>query len=157
MGLSKRLLNILVKIILQFLISMNILDDLLAGFNKIKHENNIDFLIGNRIHENNQFIYKNFYGVKLISNIFNVIYKQKIKDTACATKIFKRTFYINYKYFKNEFDYEFEVLCIFAKNKAIISEFDIDYNLRTFKEGKKLRAFKDGSMILKTILKSYFV
>ena len=134
------------------------LDDLLAGFNKIKLENDIDFLIGNRIHDNNKFIYKkNFYGVKLISNIFNVIYKQKIKDTACATKIFKRTFYINYKYFKNEFDYEFEVLCIFAKNKAIISEFDIDYNPRTFKEGKKLRAFKDGTMILKTILKSYFV
>lgn len=133
-----------------------LLNDLLVGFKKIQDQNNIDFLIGNRIHENNQFIYKkNFYGVKFISFIFNIFFRQKIRDTACATKIFRKQFYKNYKYLQNEFDYEFEVLCIFAKNKAIISEFSVDYNPRTFKEGKKLRAFKDGSMILKTILKSY--
>ena len=134
-----------------------LLDDLLNGFKTIQDRNNIDFLIGNRIHENNQFIYKkNFYGVKFISFIFNILFNQKIRDTACATKIFRKQFYKNYKYSQNEFDYEFEVLCIFAKNKGIISEFNVDYNPRTFKEGKKLRAFKDGSMILKTILKSYF-
>jgi dolichol-phosphate mannosyltransferase len=145
----------------QFMVIFDIdeyfLDDLLEGFKKIQEQNNIDFLIGNRIHDNNQFIYKkNFYGVKFISSIFNILYSQKIRDTACATKIFKKKFYDNYNFTQNEFDYEFEVLSVFAKNKAHISEFDVDYNPRTFKEGKKLRAFKDGSMILQTILKSYF-
>ena len=41
-------------------------------------------------------------------------------------------------------------------NNYKIYEYDIDYKPRTFDEGKKLRAFKDGSMIAKTILKSYF-
>ena len=68
------------------------------------------------------------------------LYGQKIRDTACATKIFRRKFYDNYSFTQNEFDYEFEVLSVFAKNKAQISEFDVDYNPRTFKEGKKLRA-----------------
>ena len=133
------------------------LDDLVEGFKIIKEQSNVDFLIGNRIHKNNQFIYKkNFYGVKFISFIFNTLYGQKLSDTACATKIFKRKFYENFNFIKNEFDYEFEVLSVFAKNKAQILEFDVDYNPRTFKEGKKLRAFKDGSMILKTILEAYF-
>ena len=133
------------------------LSDLIQGFKIIQEQDNIDFLIGNRIHKNNQFIYKkNFYGVKFISFIFNILYKQKLSDTACATKIFNRKFYKNYDFFKNEFDYEFEVLSVFAKNKAQILEFDVDYNPRTFKEGKKLRAFKDGSMILRTILNTYF-
>ena len=133
------------------------LNDLIEGFKKIQEQNNIDFLIGNRIHDKNQFIYKkNFYGVKFISFIFNILCGQKIRDTACATKIFRKKFYDYYSFTQNEFDYEFEVLSVFAKNKAQISEFNVDYNPRTFKEGKKLRAFKDGSMILKTILHSYF-
>ena len=40
---------------------MSILDDLIKGLKNTRSKN-IDFLIGNRIHENNQFIYKkNFY------------------------------------------------------------------------------------------------
>ena len=132
------------------------IEDLILGFKILKKNNNVDFLIGNRIHKNNQFIYKkNFYGVKFISYIFNILYNQQIKDTACATKIFSKKFYQKYQFFDNGFDYEFEVLSKFAKHNAIIDQFDVDYKPRTFKEGKKLKAFKDGSMIFKTILKSY--
>ena len=157
-GSIKKAINYSTKeYIVIFDIDEYFLSDLIQGFKIIQEQDNIDFLIGNRIHKNNQFIYKkNFYGVKFISFIFNILYKQKLSDTACATKIFNRKFYKNYDFFKNEFDYEFEVLSVFAKNKAQILEFDVDYNPRTFKEGKKLRAFKDGSMILRTILNTYF-
>ena len=49
------------------------------------------------------------------------------------------------------------VLCKFAKQGYQVTEFPIEYYPRSFEEGKKLRAFKDGSQILKTILKSYFI
>lgn len=145
------------KYIVIFDIDEYFLDDLINGFIILNSKPSIDFLIGNRINIKNKFIYrKNFYGVIFLSKLFNLLFNQNLKDTACATKIFKREIYIEYDYSTNEFDFEFEVLAKFAKNNYKIYEYDIDYKPRTFAEGKKLRAFKDGSMIAKTILKSYF-
>ena len=43
-----------------------------------------------------------------------------------------------------------------AKDKKKISEFYSKYDPRTYSEGKKLRAFKDGFTILITILRNFF-
>ena len=51
------------------------------------------------------------------------------------------------------FDFEFEVLCKFAKQGYQVTEFPIEYYPRSFEQGKKLRAFKDGSKILKTMIR----
>ena len=56
----------------------------------------------------------------------------------------------------NGFDFEFDVLCKFAKKGHKISEFPIKYFPRSIAEGKKLRAFKDGFFILWIILKNFF-
>ena len=65
--------------------------------------------------------------------------------------------YKKYSFLTNKFDLEFDVLCRFAKNKKKISEFHSNYEPRTYKEGKKLRAFKDGFTILIVILKNFFL
>ena len=67
----------------------------------------------------------------------------------------KMTEYIKYTFATNKFDFEFDVLCKFAKDNKKISEFYSKYEPRTYSEGKKLRAFKDGTLILKSILKNY--
>tara|TARA_A100001011_G_C14314421_1_gene847214 strand:+ start:353 stop:1057 length:705 start_codon:yes stop_codon:yes gene_type:complete len=145
------------KYIVIFDIDEYFLDDLINGLIILNSKPSIDFLIGNRINLKNKFIYrKNFYGVIVLSKLFNFLFNQNLKDTACATKIFKKEIYSDYNFSTNDFDFEFEVLAKFAKNNYKIYEYDIDYKPRTFNEGKKLRAFKDGSMIAKTILKSYF-
>ena len=145
------------KYIVIFDIDEYFLDDLIKGLIILNSKPSIDFLIGNRINLKNKFIYrKNFYGVIVLSKLFNFLFNQNLKDTACATKIFKRDIYSEYDFSTNDFDFEFEVLAKFAKDNYKIYEYDIDYKPRTFYEGKKLRAFKDGSMIAKTILKSYF-
>ena len=132
------------------------LKDLITGHEILKNNRSIDFLCGSRLGENNRFIYKkNKYGVILLTKLINLLFKTNLKDSACAIKIFKRKIYNKLTIYNNNFDFEFEVLCKFAKRNSIIEEYNVDFHPRTFEEGKKLRAIKDGSMILKSIIKSY--
>ena len=130
--------------------------DLINGHEIIKKDRSIDFLCGSRLGKNNQFIYKNNkYGVILLTKLINILYKTNLSDSACATKIFRRKIYDQLKIYNNNFDFEFEVLCKFAKRKSLIREYKVDYKPRTVAEGKKLKAIKDGSMILKAIITSF--
>ena len=77
---------------------------------------------------------------------------QNLKKTH---KIFRKKIYDKLETKTNEFDFEFDILCKYAKLKCKITDFPIKYFPRTFAEGKKLRAIKDGMLILKSILKNY--
>jgi len=131
--------------------------DLKKVNNVIKSKDH-DFLIGSRILKNQKnFIYKkNYYGVKLITAIINSLFNLKLTDSAGATKMIKMSEYKKYTFTTNKFDFEFDVLCKFAKDKKKISEFYSKYEPRTYSEGKKLRAFKDGFTILIIILRNFF-
>lgn len=131
----------------------------LKKINDIINREGFDFLVGSRIFQNKaHFIYKkNYYGVKFITFIINFLFKIKLTDAAGATKMIKMSEYKKYSFLTNEFDFEFDVLCRFAKNKKKINEFHSNYKPRTYKEGKKLRAFKDGFAILKVIIINYFM
>ncbi len=131
--------------------------DLIKADNIIDNDNKISFLVGSRTIHQKKFIYKkNYYGVRIMTMLINFLYKTKISDSAGATKIFKKKIYDDLSIATNGFNFEFEVLCKFAKNGYDVSEFPIEYFPRSIAEGKKLRAFKDGSLILWTILKNYF-
>ena len=53
--------------------------DILNGLKKIKKNKNRDFLIGYRISKNTKFIYyTNYLGVKFLSFLFSLIYKEKV-------------------------------------------------------------------------------
>ena len=135
-----------------------LIKDLIKADNFLKNDDQIMFLVGSRIINQKKFIYKkNYYGVRIMSMLINFLFKTKVSDAAGATKIFKKNIYDKFKYSTNGFDFEFEVLCKFAKNGFKVSEFPIEYHPRSFEEGKKLRAFKDGFYILKTIVKSYLI
>ena len=131
--------------------------DLKKIYDIIKNEDH-DFLVGSRIFKKQaNFIYKkNYYGVKLITAIINILFNLKLTDAAGATKMIKMTEYIKYTFATNKFDFEFDVLCKFAKDNKKINEFHSNYEPRTYKEGKKLRAFKDGFTILIIILRNFF-
>jgi len=130
--------------------------DLINGHKIIEKNRSIDFLCGSRLGENNKFIYKkNKYGVILLTKLINFLYKTNLSDSACGIKIFRRKIYNQLNIYNNNFDFEFEVLCKFAKEGSLITEYKVEYSPRTFAEGKKLRAIKDGSMIFKAIIKSY--
>ena len=132
--------------------------DLIKADKILTNNNQIDFLVGTRLGHQKKFIYKkNYYGVRIMTMLINFLYNTHISDAAGATKIFKKSVYNNFNISSRGFDFEFEVLCKFAKQGHQVTEFPIEYYPRSFEQGKKLRAFKDGSQILKTILKSYFI
>ena len=132
--------------------------DLLKAEKILNQDKEISFLVGSRLMQQKKFIYKkNYYGVRILTMLINFLYNTNLSDTAGATKIFKKYIYKNLNIETNGFDYEFDVLCKFAKQGHKVSEFPIEYFPRSFAEGKKLRAFKDGTLILKTILKNYFI
>lgn len=128
--------------------------DLFNGIRKIKARN-FDFLVGSRVHERNKYIYKsNYYGVRFLTFLINFFYNTTLTDSAGAIKIFDKKKY-NQTFIKTSgFDFEFELICKFAKKNFTIGEFYTTYTPRTFAEGKKLVAWKDGSKILAVILKN---
>mgnify|MGYP001389831846 CR=1 FL=1 len=130
--------------------------DLIEADKILETNNKIDFLSGSRVIHQKKFIYrKNYYGVRALTMLINLLYKTNISDAAGATKIFRRNIYNNLEVKTNGFDFEFDVLCKFANRNYQIVDFPIDYFPRSFAEGKKIRAFKDGILILITILKNY--
>lgn len=128
--------------------------DLLKGI-KLIEQKSFDLLIGSRIHQRNKYIYKaNYYGVRFMTSIINFFFKTNLTDAAGAIKIFRRVKYNKINVKSSGFDFEFELICKFAKKKFIIDEFYTKYKPRTYEEGKKLIAWKDGLKILLTILKN---
>jgi glycosyltransferase involved in cell wall biosynthesis len=130
----------------------------LVKANEILNKNKIDFLLGSRILLKNSFIYKiNLVGVVFFSYIINFLYKTNITDSAAAIKIFKRDKFKKLNIKTTRFDFEFDLLCQFAKKRYIIKEFPIRYFPRTYEEGKKIRVIYDGLYILYSIIKNYFM
>ena len=132
-------------------------DDLLSGLRYFDNHN-VDLLIGSRILKNKKFIYKkNLYGVIALTSLINRLFDLNLTDSAGATKIFKLESYKSTTIHTSGFNFEFELICKFARKKFIISEYPNDYNPRTYAQGKKIRPLKDGTKILITIIKSYFI
>ena len=121
-------------------------------FEKIK--NGDDIVFGNRFHKISHYHYKTFALANFfISKFISILYSFKISDTAVCYKMFKKNVIeqtsINSKDFM--FDFEF-VSKVLKKNIWKISEVDISYKGRTFKEGKKI-SWLDGFRALLVILK----
>ncbi len=132
-------------------------EDLFKGINYFEN-NDIDLLIGSRILEKKMFIYKkNLYGVIALTTIINKLYNLKLTDSAGATKLFRLDLYKKTKIFTSGFNFEFELICKFAKKKYTIKEYHNNYNPRTYAQGKKINPIKDGTKILLTIIRSYFI
>jgi len=121
-------------------------------FEKIK--NGDDIVFGNRFHKISHYHYKTFALANFfISKFISILYSFKISDAAVCYKMFKKNVIeqttINSKDFM--FDFEF-VSKVLKKNIWKISEVDISYKGRTFKEGKKI-SWLDGFRALLVILK----
>jgi len=121
-------------------------------FEKIK--NGDDIVFGNRFHKISHYHYKTFAIANFfISKFISILYSFKISDAAVCYKMFKKNVIeqitINSKDFM--FDFEF-VSKVLKKNIWKISEVDISYKGRTFKEGKKI-SWLDGFRALLVILK----
>ena len=93
--------------------------DLLNGINLVESKS-LDLLVGSRINEKSHFIYKsNYYGVRFLTTLINLFFNVNLTDAAGCIKIFDKHKYSQIFIKTSGFDFEFELICKFAKKKIL--------------------------------------
>ena len=103
-------------------------------------------------------IYKyaqNYWGVRLLTGLTNVLFGGHLSDVAVATKMVKVEVFRALNLQGSAFDLDFELPCALLKHKHAIVEVPVSYKPRTIEEGKKIR-WTDGLHALRVILKLRF-
>jgi len=104
-------------------------------------------------------IYKyrqNYWGVRGLTWLTNVLYGARLSDVAVGTKMVKRDVFHALDLRGDGFDLDFELPCKLLKHGYRIVELPISYTPRTVAEGKKIRAVRDGLRALRVILRERF-
>jgi len=99
----------------------------------------------------------NYFGVRFLTFLINVLYGCWLKDSASAIKLFKGEFLRSIQLESDGFELDFELVVRVARIGGKILEFPVRYYPRTSEEGKKVRAFNDGFASLKVILRNRFL
>ena len=115
---------------------------------------NAECVLGSRILDNEMRYHYliNYWGVRLLTGIINFTYRQKLTDAATAIKVFDGAFIRNIFLKRNGFNLDFELVCRVARCGGLIVEVPASYFPRSKRDGKKIRAIKDGFLSLVCIL-----
>ena len=82
-------------------------------------------------------------GNRVLTFITNILYLNSITDMETGCKVFNKIIFNDIKINASRFDFEPEITAKIMKKGYKIKEIPIDFNPRTFKEGKKI-TWKDG-------------
>jgi dolichol-phosphate mannosyltransferase len=100
-------------------------------------------------------IYKyaqNYWGVRILTALTNLLFGGHLSDVAVATKMVKVEVFRALNLQGSAFDLDFELPCALLKHKHSIVEVPVSYKPRTIEEGKKIR-WTDGLHAMWVILK----
>jgi dolichol-phosphate mannosyltransferase len=101
---------------------------------------------------------KNYWGVRLLSIVANLLYGGHLTDIAVGPKLVRLDVARSLNLAGSGFDLDFELPCKLLKRGHAIEEVAITYHPRTVEEGKKLSApFRTGLHALWVILRTRFV
>lgn len=115
-------------------------------------EAGVDAVFGSRT-AGGRHIYKykqNYWGVKALTAVTNILFGGQLTDVAVATKMVKRDVFQSLDLRGSAFDLDFELPCKLLKRKHTIVEVPVSYKPRTIAEGKKIR-WTDGLQALMVI------
>tara|TARA_B100000029_G_scaffold196295_1_gene194361 strand:- start:1921 stop:2646 length:726 start_codon:yes stop_codon:yes gene_type:complete len=124
---------------------------------KIENEN-FDVVYGNRFSSKKNKYHYLIYAIGnfFLSSFVSIIFNKKLFDVAVCYKMFKKKVIQDLKLDSNDFMFDFEFTSkILKQKKWNITQLDIFYKGRTFKEGKKI-SWLDGFKALLIILKIKF-
>lgn len=93
-----------------------------------------------------------YFGNKLLSLITTILYFNKITDMETCYKMFRRKVIEDMHLKAKGFDFEPEITAKILKKGYTIKEIPINYNSRSFKEGKKIKVI-DGFKALYYLIK----
>jgi dolichol-phosphate mannosyltransferase len=126
----------------------------LALFTAKATETDADAVFGSRT-LGGRHIYKyaqNYWGVRVLTALTNLLFGSHLSDVAVATKMVKVDVFRALNLQGAAFDLDFELPCALLKHKYSIVEVPISYKPRTVEEGKKIR-WTDGLHAMWVILK----
>ena len=100
------------------------------------------FVYGSRFINNiePQNYYRTYFANKFLSSLFAIVYGIKITDIATCYKLFPNEYFKNVDLISNGFEIEVELVAKYLKNFNSIEEVGIDYQSRTYIEGKKIKS-----------------
>lgn len=98
----------------------------------------------------------NYWGVRLLTFVTNLLYGGHLTDVATASKMVRTDILKRLKLTGSNFDLDFELPNKLLRAGYQIVEVPIHYAPRTIEEGKKIRAW-DGLDALRVILRDRFV
>jgi len=128
---------------------------------KLAKDKDLDVIYGNRFAKQRWFKgmdWKNFLGNNIILPIMaSILYGQVINDESTCYKMFKTDLLKSIPLKCERFEFCPEITAKVRKRGYKIHEVPIDYKPRTMGGGKKLKALKDGSEAVWTLLKYRFV
>ncbi len=97
------------------------------------------------------------FGHVLFTALLNLLYGQHMKDPFTMFKVFRRDCLYNLKFECNRFDFDFELVIKLLRKGYTPLEIPVNYYSRSFKEGKKVRMFRDPLTWLRATFKYRFV
>ncbi|MAV64787.1 MAG: hypothetical protein CMG00_06325 [Candidatus Marinimicrobia bacterium] len=132
-------------------------DDAFEGINCLKNKKASMVLSSRTLDGRADYVYiQNYLGVRFLTEITNFLYNERLSDTATGLKIINLNFYKKEKILFNGFNVDFELVCIALNKGKKVTEFNGKYFPRSKKEGKKIKAFKDGFQSIFAILYCFF-
>ncbi|MFX1420352.1 MAG: glycosyltransferase family 2 protein [Promethearchaeota archaeon] len=131
-------------------------------------ENKTHFVLGSR------YLGKNTWKIRILNksvwyaNLLNIgslfinwllykLYHIKLTDPLTMFKVFKRKCIRGIKFIADSFSLDMEIVIRLIKQGFLPLEVPVSYNARTTEEGKKIKVFRDGFLMLATIIKHKFV
>jgi len=83
------------------------------------------------------------FGHLLFLFLLNVMYGQRLRDPFTMYKVFRRDCLTGLQFTCDRFDFDWELLIKLVRSGHHPIEIPVTYNSRSFKEGKKIRMFRD--------------
>ena len=96
------------------------------------------------------------FGHLLFTTLLNMMYHQSMKDPFTMYKVFRRDCLHGLKFECNRFDFDFELVIKLVRKGYIPLEIPVNYQARSFKEGKKVSAVRDPFTWIRALIKFRF-
>ena len=136
----------------------------LEHFFEILENGNADFVNGTRLiypMEDKAMRTINTLGNKIFQFLISLVIKQKLTDSLCGTKVFKKSSVKKIKYWQNSLsskdpfgDFDLIFSAAYAGDKIL--EYPVHYRARTYGE-TQISRFRDGFKLIKYFLESYYL
>jgi hypothetical protein len=87
------------------------------------------------------------------TTLVNLLFSQRLRDPFTMFKVFRRDCLAGLEFECNRFDFDFELLIKLILKGYCPVELPVNYRSRSFKEGKKVRMFRDPLSWLRALVR----